>query len=133
MAIWTETQHRTPLVLCVDDDQSILSVTRLALEHQGYSVLTASSGKAALEQFASGPVDAVILDYEMPGMNGAEVALEMKRLNPNVPKVLFTSCSAVPYQAAQAIEAFCPKTEGLSPLLSRLQMLLEAPVYGKPN
>jgi CheY-like chemotaxis protein len=133
MEAWNNVAGRVPRILCVDDDQSILSITRMALEYEGYNVVTASNGRAALEQFAAGPVDAVVLDYEMPGMNGAEVAREMKRLKPAVPKLLFTSCPTVPKQAADAIEAFCPKGVSLDVLLSRVHLLVETPVGGKPN
>lgn len=133
MAAFSNAVAKMPRVLCVDDDQSILSITRMALEYEGYQVLTASSGRAALREFASEAVDAVVLDYEMPGMDGGELAREIKRLNPRVPKLLYTSCPAVPTQAEDAIEGFCPKTAGLSVLLSRLHMLLDTPASGKPN
>lgn len=133
MATWSSTVSKQPRVLCVDDDPSILSLTRMVLEYEGYNVLTASSGRAALEQFSSAPLDAVVLDYEMPGMNGGEVACEMKKLNPRVPKLLFTSCHTVPTQAVEAIEGFCPKMDGMSALLSSLHTLLEAPEDGRPN
>lgn len=119
------TNARARLVLCVDDDQSVLSVTRLALEYEGYTVLTASNGRAALQEFASQPVDAVVLDYDMPGMDGGEVALEMKRMNPDVPKLMFSSCLSVPMNAAHSIQEFCRKTDGLSSLLPRLQRMLQ--------
>jgi CheY-like chemotaxis protein len=114
-----------PVVLCVDDDESILQLTKMAFEHEGYTVLTATNGRAALGTFSTQPVDAVVLDYEMPGMNGAEIAVAMKCLNPNVPKLLFTAFPEIPAEAAKAIEGFCSKLSGLRALLSRVQTLID--------
>jgi CheY-like chemotaxis protein len=118
--------RKAPVVLCVDDNPSLLSLLRITLEGEGYSVLTATSGQAALKTFAAQAVDAVVLDYEMPGMNGAQVAREMKRIKPQVPKVMFTSNSGAPAQAAAVIEAFCPKARGVRSLVSHIHRFLDA-------
>jgi CheY-like chemotaxis protein len=70
----------------------MLALTKIVLELEGYWVLTASQGKEALEKFASHPVDAVVLDYELPRMNGAEVAWEIKRLKPRPEIGVYLSC-----------------------------------------
>ena len=98
-----------PLVLCVDDDESILDLMRMALECKGYRVLTASSGPTALEAFAACPIDAVVLDYEMPGMNGAEVAREMKRIKPTVPKLLFSGSAGISQEETKVFQGYCSK------------------------
>jgi CheY-like chemotaxis protein len=118
-----EMTHDKPVVLCVDDDQVLLSMTRLALEFAGYEVLTATSGRKALEVFSSQDVDAVVLDYEMPGMNGAEVAREMKRRNPGIPKLMFSGCSTIPAEAKAAIEGFCSKPADLGTLIAKVKSL----------
>jgi len=116
--------NRPHLVLCVDDDPSMLALTKIVLELEGYWVLTASRGKEALEKFASQPIDAVVLDYELPTMNGAEVAREMKRLKPRVPKLLFTSHARIPADAVQTVEAFCTKGDGFHALVPQLEHLV---------
>ncbi len=65
---------RQKTLLCVDDNQSSLKICKMILEDFGYKVLTASSGREGLEIFASSAIDAVILDYQMPEMNGELVA-----------------------------------------------------------
>jgi CheY-like chemotaxis protein len=61
------------------------------LGNSGYSTVTAASGEEALRVLRqSNPVHLVILDYEMPGMRGDAVALEMRRLRPKLPIILFT-------------------------------------------
>ena len=62
------------LVLCVDDEEIGLKVRKILLERAGYRVLTAPNGSDGLDIFAREPIEAVVLDYSMPGMNGADVA-----------------------------------------------------------
>ena len=62
------------LVLCVDDERVGLHVRKLLLERSGYKVITAHDGKSGLTLFEENPVDAVVLDYAMPGLTGAQVA-----------------------------------------------------------
>ncbi len=110
--------RKAPAVLCVDDDPSLLKLSKMALELAGYRVLTAENGVDALRKFTGKSLDAVVLDYEMPGMNGAEVASAMKRLNPKVPKILFSGLLSAPAEAAPVIEGFCSKTRGIRGLIS---------------
>jgi CheY-like chemotaxis protein len=112
-----------PLVLCVDDNEEILTVTKIALEGKGYRVLTVTNGADALKAFASCEVDAVILDYEMPGMNGAQVALEMKRIKPHIPKMLFSSSDRIPSEEAKAFQDRCSKPTSLLKLVARVREL----------
>jgi hypothetical protein len=57
-------------------------------------------------------------------MNGAEVAREMKRLKPRVPKLLFTSHARIPADAVQTVEAFCTKGDGFHALVPQLEHLV---------
>src|SRR5207237_7719180 len=69
-------------ILVIDDDVAQLTVARLALELSGHTVETAQGGLAALAAvtlLGSTAVDAVILDLEMPGLGGVEVAAILKR------------------------------------------------------
>ena len=77
-------------ILVVDDEPAILFTLRRILEHAGFEVHTAENGLEGLSQFRRGPWDLVTLDRSMPGMNGEEVAAEMRRLVPNVPLILIT-------------------------------------------
>jgi len=60
-------------ILVVDDDSGIRDALRMILEYEGYEVSTAPDGKTALADLESSPVDAVLLDIKMPGMDGLEV------------------------------------------------------------
>jgi CheY-like chemotaxis protein len=76
-------------VLAVEDEPEVLDLVRAMLTHAGHSVITAASGREALELFDREKVDLVVTDLGMPGMTGLVLAAELKRLRP-VPIVLLT-------------------------------------------
>jgi DNA-binding response OmpR family regulator len=59
-------------ILVVDDQQEILDITALVLQGAGYATETARSGEEALERLTREPFDLVLLDINMPGMDGWE-------------------------------------------------------------
>jgi PAS domain S-box-containing protein len=76
-------------ILAVEDEPEVLDVIRAMLVAAGHGVLTAASGREALELFEREPVDLVVTDLGMPGMTGLTLAEEVKRRRP-VPVVLLT-------------------------------------------
>ncbi len=80
-----------PHVLLVDDDPSVREVTRFMLEDLGYQVTEAGSGGAALDVLdGAGRFEVMLIDFAMPGMNGAELARRIDVRRPGVPAVLIT-------------------------------------------
>jgi CheY-like chemotaxis protein len=79
-------------ILVVDDDEELLEVMSATLSGFGYHVLSARSGREAIEVIETGePIDLLFSDVVMPnGMTGVELAREAKRLRPGI-KVLLTS------------------------------------------
>ena len=75
-------------VLIVDDEEGILFLYQEELEIEGFAVETAMNGEQALEKFKATPPNLVILDINMPGMNGIEILRQMKGHNPNLPVIL---------------------------------------------
>jgi DNA-binding response OmpR family regulator len=75
-------------ILLVDDEEGIQLLYREEFEEEGFEVITAYNGEEALEKFSQEPPDLVILDINMPGMNGIEVLRRMKEINPNLPVIL---------------------------------------------
>jgi len=73
-------------VLIVDDEVVMLDLGKELLEEQGYTVFTAPNGEAALEIYRASreKIDIVVLDLVMPGMDGGQVYLELKKINPQV-------------------------------------------------
>ncbi|MBL0059613.1 MAG: response regulator [Elusimicrobia bacterium] len=80
------------VALVVEDDDAIRDVIREVLEGQGLEVLSASSGEESLMLLSSRAVDVVVMDLRMPGMNGVETAIAMKREFPDLPIILCTVC-----------------------------------------
>ncbi len=78
-------------ILLVDDDAAVRAVTPTILEDLGYRVRDASGGAEALALLAAGePVDLLLLDLAMPGMNGAEVARRAREIRPALPALFIT-------------------------------------------
>ncbi|BBO68441.1 DNA-binding response regulator [Desulfosarcina alkanivorans] len=66
-------------ILVVDDEEDILELVRYNLVREGYAVACAESGEAALKAAVSDPVDLIILDLMLPGIDGLEVARRLKQ------------------------------------------------------
>jgi CheY-like chemotaxis protein len=80
-------------ILVVDDEALVCEAIAMMLSFDGYEVVTAGSGNAALALFAPGKFDLVTTDYTMPGMNGAELALALKAQSPGQPVIMITAHS----------------------------------------
>ena len=88
-------------VLVVDDDTMNLVRTKMILEND-YEVLLADSGIKALDKIKGEPVDLVLLDIEMPKLNGIETFERMKEFAPNLP-VIFLTASGLEEDVRSAI------------------------------
>jgi len=77
-------------LLLVDDEPSILSALRRLFRPQGYRVLTAEGGQAALDLLQGEAVDLVISDMRMPGMDGAQFLERVRRIQPDTARILLT-------------------------------------------
>jgi two-component system, OmpR family, response regulator ChvI len=80
-------------IALVDDDHNILTSVSIALEAEGYRVMTYSNGMSALEWFKTSPPDVAILDIKMPRMDGMEM-LRRLRHKSTVPVIFLTSKDA---------------------------------------
>lgn len=74
----------------VDDEPQIVRVLKAYLEKAGYQVVTAPDGKAALSVFDKEKPDFIILDLNLPGMDGLEVCTEIRR-DSNIPVLMLTA------------------------------------------
>ncbi len=112
------------MILCIDDEPLGLEVRKMLLEYKGYEVLTALSGPEGLKLFSANPVQAVVLDYSMPGMTGDRIAAEMKRLKPAVKILLLSAYVDLPEEALKCVDKRAVK--GVAPVafLDDLQQLL---------
>ena len=83
------------MILVVDDDNDVRAMIKRALQELGYPVSEAPDGPSALASFEERKPSLVILDYVMPGMDGAEVARRITALDPDVPIVFSTGHGAL--------------------------------------
>ena len=77
-------------ILLVDDESIILETYSSLLSEKGFSVVTASSGRQALETFSSDSFDLVITDLAMPDGDGFKLLEEIKERSPHTPVIVFT-------------------------------------------
>jgi two-component system response regulator MprA len=81
-------------ILAVDDDPEILNLLSRGLKFEGYEVETAETGEKAIARFRESAPDLVLLDVMMPGIDGIEVAREMRKLR-DTPVLMLTAKDAV--------------------------------------
>ena len=112
-------------ILCIDDHWNGLIGRKMLLEKNGYEVLQASGGDEGLKLFRSHTVDAVVLDYQMPRMNGDVVAAKMKRLKSTVPIMMLSAYEPLPKNKLKAVDAFLSKSQPTAKLLMNLQHMID--------
>ncbi len=120
--------HET--ILLVDDEEAIISVTGEILEILGYTVITASSGKEAIDTYKAQKdrIDLVILDMVMPGMGGGETFDRLKEINADI-KVILSSGYSITGRATQIMErgcrSFIQKPFNINEISSKIREILD--------
>lgn len=83
-------ESQRPRILVVEDDERVRAALRLALADEGYVVDDVADGEAAMALFGSTPVDLVLVDVMLPGMNGLDLCRRLRRHH-DVPIILVTA------------------------------------------
>ncbi len=113
-------------ILLVDDDDSIRLVYEEEFKEEGYMVICAENGAEALARYQSEKPDLVILDIQMPGMNGIEVLRQMKTIDPSIPIVLSSAYPEFKQDlGAWASDDYVVKSPDLSNLLDVVRSHLD--------
>jgi len=114
-------------ILCVDDNEQLLSVRKFLLETRGYRVLTAKGSSQALELLQStipGSLDLILADLTMPQMDGNELVRRAKQLHPGLPAMI-VSGTVTSFDRACAADVFLPKGAcSPSEMLERIRVLV---------
>ena len=112
-------------VLLVDDDQAIQLLYQEEFKDEGYRVVSATDGEKALELFNQEKPDLVILDIQMPGLNGIEVLRQMKMIDASIPIILSSAYHEYKQDlGAWASDEYVVKSSDLSELKQTVHRLL---------
>jgi CheY-like chemotaxis protein len=116
-----------PTILCIDDNVLTLAIRKAMLESRNYRVFTANSGAAGLEIVNREAIDVVILDYNMPGMDGGTVAEEIHSKHPDVAILLLSGFpSKLPESVLSIVDGFIYKGSSPAILLQEVQRVTAA-------
>ena len=88
-------------ILVVDDDEGLLTLLRMRLAAQGFSVVTCANGKSAIARVQEELFDFAILDFRLPDYNGLKVMEELLLLHSSLPVLILTAHGCIP----DAVEA----------------------------
>lgn len=111
-------------LLYVDDNPQRLQALRARFELLHYQVLTANDGAEALKIFNRKRIDLAVLDYYMHGMGGDLVALEMKKLRPDVPIIIFSGTFTLPEMVIALVDGFVFTGDEPARLMDKIAELL---------
>jgi CheY-like chemotaxis protein len=114
-------------VLCIDDNQNILELHKALLESNGYRVLIASDGLTGIALAREHSVDAVVLDFNMPGMDGNQIAEVMMKEQPTLPIIICSGyLDEIPESLRLFADALLQKADGPAAFLSVIERLVKA-------
>jgi CheY-like chemotaxis protein len=114
-------QDKKTRLLCVDDDLRFLVVFAAVLEGAGYSVAATNDPRKALYLAGNTGFDLAILDYDMPAMNGAQLAHRLKQCQCDLPVILFSGNPFLPADAFSVVDGHMMKGENVELLLQKLR------------
>ena len=119
-------QTRRKIILCIDDNWIGLIGRKQFLEQNGYKVHEATDADEGLQLFLTHHVDAVILNYQMPGKHGDVLATRMKKAKSQVPILLLSAYGPLPREKLASVDVFMTKSQEPVALLPALRLLLTA-------
>lgn len=113
-------------ILIVDDDKAVLNLLKISIEvlWPEYQIITASNGQVALDELRQRPVRLLLTDFEMPRLNGLDLACAARQISPDMPIVLMTGsrCDEVHTKAVSMnLAGFLPKPFAIMQLKEILQ------------
>ena len=113
-------------ILIVDDEELGAQARVAVLRSLGFDATMATSGPDALARTDIGSFDVIILDYDMPKMNGLEAARKLKELGSRAGLVMLSGRLDFPSSANRLIDYFISKGAGVASLTSAVQKVLKS-------
>ena len=121
-------------ILVVDDDLAVRRSIDRALRLEGYEVVTVGTGREALDAVASSPPDALILDLQLPDLDGLQVCRHLRSTGNDTPVLMLTARQEID-DRVQGLDAgaddYLIKPFALAELLARLRALLRRRFEGE--
>jgi DNA-binding NtrC family response regulator len=87
----SDVNKKAKRILVVDDKENIRLLLNELLSSMGYRVLQAKDGKEAIGVVEIGPIDLVITDLKMPGMDGIQLTHAIRRIRPDLPIIVYSA------------------------------------------
>jgi len=118
----------TPRILLVDDEIPQLLLRAQVMTLRGFPVLTAESPGDAISivaEEAIEKVELVVVDYNMPGMNGCDLADLLKVMRPELKIILYSGATDVPRNEMTSIDIFVSKADGMPTLIAEIAGLTQ--------
>jgi DNA-binding response OmpR family regulator len=110
-------------VLVLDDDNALLRLLRLTLTSEGFEVITASNGLEGLEKVGQEPPDVILLDLEMPVMDGRTFFRELRKQGNNTPVLILSAYGAREAQRELHADGSLEKPFDADVLMNELKQL----------
>jgi cobalt-zinc-cadmium efflux system membrane fusion protein len=127
---------RSPTILVVEDDATVIRVLSRVLNRMGYLVLEASTAARALRQAEAERPDLALLDLRLPDGDGVELAAALDARHPGLPVILMTGCPLrlrERPELARRFAAVLAKPVGLPELRQALEAARRAPLFPPTN
>jgi DNA-binding NtrC family response regulator len=123
-------------ILVMDDDLLALESLESYLKEAGYTVVTASTAREAVERARGISCDVALLDMKMPEMDGFQVAAMLRQLHPDLRVVMFTGYASLETEARAAqldFYEYLPKSNWYDLLLPTIERVLAEPERPLPK
>ena len=121
--------HRTPRVLIVDDEELGTELRVAVLRSLGYDTAMSKSGAEAVARPDIDTFDVIVLDYDMPKLNGVQTARKLRKSGVDAKLVMLSGRVDAPSRSKKLIDVFVSKGEGVPNLTSAIQKALDKRTY----
>ena len=109
-------------ILFVDDHEVLARLSCEILEMQGYRAVSAFNAEDALDKFKREKFDILVTDFRMEGMNGLELARQIRATEPNIPVIIVTGYGHI--DGGKDVDACLPKEQMFPALLEKIKVYL---------
>lgn len=121
--------HRTPRVLIVDDEELGTELRVAVLRSLGYDAAMSKSGAEAVARPDLDTFDVIVLDYDMPKLNGVQTARKLRQSGVDAKLVMLSGRVDAPSRSKKLIDVFVSKGEGVPNLTAAIQRALDKSTY----